>query len=115
MVEHLVGYAKQDLIVPQQPFDDLETANRAAAAWCTEVNNATHSEISAVPAERLAAEKPLLAGLPSLRLQLGCPAGQPEGRQVVVCPARLGPLLGTMPVDRPACHDHQHHDNDHDH
>src|SRR4029453_4903908 len=54
MVEHLVGYAKQDLIVPQQPFDDLGTANRAAAAWCSEVNNAAHSEICAVPAERLA-------------------------------------------------------------
>jgi hypothetical protein len=70
MVEHLVGYAKQDLMVPQQPFDDLGTANRAAAAWCSEVNNAAHSEICAVPAERLGVEQPLLAGLPSLRLEL---------------------------------------------
>ena len=31
MVEHLVGYAKRDLIVPQQPFDDHRTANGAAA------------------------------------------------------------------------------------
>ena len=34
MVEHLVGYAKRDLMVPQQPFDDLDAANAAAAVWC---------------------------------------------------------------------------------
>ena len=55
MVEHLVGYAKRDLMVPQQPFDDHGTANEAAAVWCAEVNAVTHSEIYAVPAERLAA------------------------------------------------------------
>jgi hypothetical protein len=71
MVEHLVGYAKRDLMVPQQPFDDLGTANAAAAAWCVEVNAAVHSEICAVPAERLAIEQPLLGALPSLRLELG--------------------------------------------
>ena len=27
MVERLVGYAKSDLMVPQQPFDDLTAAN----------------------------------------------------------------------------------------
>ena len=42
MVERLVGYAKQDLMVPQQPFDDLTTANEAAAVWCAEVNTTTH-------------------------------------------------------------------------
>jgi hypothetical protein len=70
MVEHLVGYAKRDLMVPQQPFDDLGTANTFAAAWCAEVNAAVHSEICAVPAERLAIEQPLLSPLPSLRLEL---------------------------------------------
>ena len=79
MVEHLVGYAKQDLMVPQQPFDDLGTANQAAAVWCCEVNNAAHSEICAVPAERLGVEQPLLAGLPSLRLELGV---RPVSRKV---------------------------------
>lgn len=79
MVEHLVGYAKRDLMVPQQPFDDLETANRAAAAWCAEVNDATHSEICAVPAERLVVEQPLLAALPSRRLELGT---RPVSRKV---------------------------------
>ena len=53
MVENLVGYAKADLMVPQLPFDDLWTANDAAEAWCAEVNAVTHSEICAVPAERL--------------------------------------------------------------
>ena len=53
IVEHLVGYAKADLMVPQAPFGDLATANAAAAAWCAEVNGVTHSEICAVPAERL--------------------------------------------------------------
>jgi len=38
MVENLVGYAKDDLMVPQAPFADLGAANAAAAAWCVEVN-----------------------------------------------------------------------------
>ncbi len=79
MVEHLVGYAKQDLMVPQQPFDDLTTANEAAAVWCAEVNTITHSEICAVPTERLAVEQPLLGPLPSLRLELGA---RPVSRKV---------------------------------
>jgi transposase len=71
MVEHLVGYAKRDLIVPQQPFDGLGEANQAAAGWCAEVNAATHSEICAVPAERLETERPLLRPLPSLQPEIG--------------------------------------------
>jgi transposase len=71
MVEHLVGYAKSDLMVPQQPFDDLTAANTAAVDWCAEVNAAIHAEICAVPADRLAVEQPLLGPLPSLRLELG--------------------------------------------
>jgi hypothetical protein len=71
MVEHLVGYAKRDLITPQAPFTDLAAANRAAAAWCAEVNAQAHSEIAAVPAERLDAEQELLGPLPGLRLEIG--------------------------------------------
>jgi transposase len=67
MVENLVGYAKADLMVPQLPFDDLWTANDAAEAWCAEVNAVTHSEICAVPVERLAKEREVLRPLPSLR------------------------------------------------
>jgi transposase len=72
LVEHLVGYAKRDLIVPQAPtVDDLAGANAAAAGWCAEVNSAVHTEICAVPAQRLVTERPLLGPLPSLRPQLG--------------------------------------------
>jgi hypothetical protein len=71
IVENLVGYAKADLIVPQAPFGDFTAANIAAAAWCAEVNGAVHSEICAVPAERLMTERELLSGLPSLRASIG--------------------------------------------
>jgi transposase len=71
IVENLVGYAKADLMVPQAPFGDLAAANAAAAAWCAEVNGVTHSEICAVPAERLGTERELLAPLPSLRAAIG--------------------------------------------
>ena len=70
-MENLVGYAKSDLIVPQAPFGDLAAANAAAAAWCAEVNGAVHSEICAVPAERLVIERELLGPLPSLRASIG--------------------------------------------
>jgi transposase len=71
IVENLVGYAKRDLMIPQAPFTDLGAANAAAAGWCVEVNAVVHSEICAVPAERLETERPLLGVLPSLRPQLG--------------------------------------------
>src|SRR6476659_3825805 len=66
MVENLVGYAKDDLMVPQAPWIDLGAANAAAGVWCVEVNANRHSEICAVPADRLAIERGLLAALPSL-------------------------------------------------
>jgi len=40
-------------------------------SWAAEVNAAVHSEICAVPAERLAVEVPLLRELPSLRARIG--------------------------------------------
>jgi transposase len=78
IVEHLCGYAQSDLVVPLlteaavsgQPVS-MAAANTAAAAWCAEVNAAVHSEIAAVPDERLAAERELLAPLPSLRPEIG--------------------------------------------
>jgi transposase len=80
IVEHLVGYAKRDLIVPAGPdVTDLLAANHAAAAWCAEVNAAVHSEICAVPADRLARERELLGGLPSLRPEIGA---RPVSRKV---------------------------------
>jgi transposase len=71
VVENLVGYAKRDLVVPQAPFTDLSVANTAARQWCAEVNAVPHSEIAAVPAERLAVEAELLGALPSLRPAIG--------------------------------------------
>jgi transposase len=71
MVEHLVGYAKRDLLVPQAPFSGLVAANDAAALWCAERNAVAHSEICAVPDERLEAERALLGQLPSLRPTMG--------------------------------------------
>jgi transposase len=62
VVENLVGYAKRDLVVPQAPFTDIHAANTAARQWCVEVNAVPHSEIAAVPAERLAVEVELLGG-----------------------------------------------------
>jgi hypothetical protein len=70
IVENLVGYAKADLMVPRAPFGDLAAANAAARAWCAEVNGAVHSEICAVPAERLLTERELLGPLPSLRVSI---------------------------------------------
>ena len=71
IVENLVGYAKRDLIVPQGPFSGLAAANVAASEWCAEVNGVPHSEICAVPAVRLDAERGLLTSLPSLRPAIG--------------------------------------------
>ena len=93
IVENLVGYAKTDLMIPQAPFGDLAAANAAAAAWCAEVNGVVHSEICAVPAERLVTERELLGPLPSLRAATG-KAGDPQGRPALVRAVRLGPLLG---------------------
>ena len=79
MVENLVGYAKDDLMVPQAPFADLGAANTTAASWCAEVNANVHSEICAIPVQRLEVERGLLATLPSLRAEFGA---RPTSRKV---------------------------------
>jgi transposase len=72
IVERLVGYAKSDLVIPADGWDrDLTAANAAARAWCAEVNAVEHSEICAVPAERLVAELALLRPLPAARPRIG--------------------------------------------
>lgn len=76
IVERLVGYAKRDLLDPLLLEADpwaggLAGLNQRARGWCDEVNAVLHSEVAAVPAERLHVEGPLLTGLPSLRLQVG--------------------------------------------
>ncbi len=72
LVENLVGYVKSDLMIPEElNVADLVTANAKGRSWCAEVNGQLHSEIAAVPAERLEIERPLLGDLPSLRARIG--------------------------------------------
>jgi len=80
IVENLVGYAQRDLAVPllteaaiASRVLNVHEANTAAKAWCVEVNSRVHSEICAIPEQRLVAERELLGPLPSLRLQIGPP------------------------------------------
>ena len=72
IVENLVGYAKSDLLTPLLLDDELglDRSNEAAKAWCEQVNAAEHSQIAAVPAQRLVQERLLLGGLPSLQLRI---------------------------------------------
>ena len=72
IVENLVGYVKSDLMIPEGlSVTDLAHANEKGAAWCAEVNAQVHTEIAAVPADRLAVERDLLGDLPSLRARIG--------------------------------------------
>jgi transposase len=72
LVENLVGYVKSDLMIPEQlSVADLAGANEKGRLWCDEVNGVVHSEIAAIPAERLAKERELFGDLPSLRAQIG--------------------------------------------
>ncbi|MDP8930981.1 MAG: hypothetical protein M3O70_21010 [Actinomycetota bacterium] len=67
LVENLAGYVQRDLVVPSVDlWESVEDAN-AAVVWCEEVNGKQHSEIAAVPAERLVVERRVLRPLPSLR------------------------------------------------
>ena len=85
IVEALVRYSKDDLMVAMGVIagditasaTDIEVANFAALAWCTQVNGKVHSEIAAVPAQRLTeVEQDLLGALPSLQ-----PSGLFGGRR----------------------------------
>lgn len=75
IVEHLVGYAKRDVPIPDDGADggevDLAAWNRVAVDWCAEVNGVVHAETCAIPGERLEIERPLLGPLPSLRPRIG--------------------------------------------
>jgi len=71
LVENLVGYAKSDLMIPEElDARDLVRANELARDWMEEVNAQVHSEIYAVPNERLDVERELLGSLPQLRATL---------------------------------------------
>jgi len=72
LVENLVGYVKSDLMVAEElSVTDLANANANGLTWCNEVNAVVHSEICAVPFERLVKERELMGVLPSLRAQIG--------------------------------------------
>ena len=71
VVEHLVGYAKSDLLTGLGPWPTIDDANAAAVTWCAELNGRVHSETTAVPDERLLVERPLLGALPSARPAIG--------------------------------------------
>jgi hypothetical protein len=72
LAENLVGYAKSDLMVAEElSVADLARANAKGLTWCDEVNTVVHSEICAVPFERLKKERELMGVLPSLRAQIG--------------------------------------------
>ncbi|MDQ3240620.1 MAG: IS21 family transposase [Actinomycetota bacterium] len=88
-VEALVRFAKSDLI-PYEGFSSLDEANRAAAAWCTEVNGEIHYETRVRPAERLESERPLLRSLPAHRPALACGEERKVDRLATVrfCSAR---------------------------
>lgn len=95
VVEHLVGYAKSDLVVPAGGWPDLAEANEAARDWCAEVNGRRHVDIAAVPLERLAIERPLLRPLPSLR-----PAATPSAFRKVdaLSTVRFGSARYSVPA-----------------
>jgi transposase len=96
IVENLVGYAKLDLVVPQDLADaELARANEAARAWCAEVNGRAHSETCAVPDERLEAERALLGPLPSLRPSFGRSAPRKVDRLSCV---RFGSARYSVPM-----------------
>ena len=101
IVEHLCGYAQSDLVVPLLTEAavsgvpvSVRAGNVAAATWCAEVNAAVHSEIAAVPDERLATERELLAPLPSLRCEIGAPSVMRAGRRKLVKPR--SPFVGEV-------------------
>lgn len=80
MVERLVGYAKVDLMIPSGGWPNTDAANEAARAWCAEVNAVVHSEIAAVPLDRLATERSVLRPLPSLRPRIAPTASRKVDR-----------------------------------
>jgi transposase len=70
LVEHLCGYVQSDLLIPallEQEWSDQAVANANARRWCAEVNGQIHSEIAAVPSERLVSEHDVLRPLPARR------------------------------------------------
>jgi len=72
LAENLVGYVKSDLMIPEDlSVAHLAGANDKGLGWCDEVNAVVHSEICAIPAERLNKELEVMGTLPNLRATIG--------------------------------------------
>ena len=105
IVENLVGYGKDDLLRPllleheDGPVGvlaDLAGANERARAWCVQVNATVHSEIAAIPADRLGQERELLTALPLMQLRIG---PTPVTRKVdKLATIRLGSARYSVPM-----------------
>ena len=96
VVENLVGYAKTDLVIPAcGEWTSLQQANAAARVWCQEVNAVTHSEIAAVPADRLSEEVKVLRPLPSLRASVQAGVARKVDRLATV---RFGSARYSVPA-----------------
>ncbi len=96
VVEALCRYAQSDLVVPAGGWSDEAEANAAARAWCDEVNASVHSEIAAVPNDRLVHERKVLRPLPSLR----SPLGRGETRKVdKLATVRFGSARYSVPKE----------------
>jgi transposase len=94
VVEALCGYVQRDLVVPAGAWSSEAEANAACRGWCDEVNAAVHSEIAAVPNDRLAEERTLFRPLPSLRP----PLRRGERRRVdKLCCVRIGSARYSVP------------------
>lgn len=95
LLEHAQGLGGEEQAAAARILADLGGANQRAAHWCQEVNAAVHSEIAAVPNQRLAKEVDLLTELPSLRPVIG-PA--PAARKVdKLSTIRLGSARYSVP------------------
>ena len=77
-MEHPCGYAQSDLVVPLVTEATIWVCRsawprpmRPPRGGVARVNAAVHSEIAAVPDERLAVERDVLGRLPSLRCEIG--------------------------------------------
>lgn len=105
LVENLVGHVKSELMIPEQlTVADLAGANTKARAWCVEVNAQVHSEIAAVPAERLEAERAVM-GAAAVAAGADRQGGDPQSRPAQLRPVRVRPLLRPQPTcgrQRPA-------------
>lgn len=106
-----MSYAKDDLARPLllehagtgdlaagavRVLADLSAANERASTWREQVNAVKHSEICAVPADRLSIEVGLLTPLPSLRPSIGpCPATRKVDKLSTI---RLGSARYSVPA-----------------